>query len=40
MNVFKNMFDVGFPVKSWIDPQSEILEKVHILKRIDIHLDR
>ena len=40
VNFFKNMFDVGFPVKSGSYPESEIFDKVHMRKRIVIYYDR
>ena len=39
VNLLKNMFDMGFPVKSGSYPESELFEKVHVLKRIVIHYD-
>ena len=38
-NLFKNVFDVGFPVKAGSDPTSEFLEKVHVLERFVIYFN-
>ena len=40
VNFFKNVFDVGFPVKGGSDPQSEVLEKIYVLKRFVIYFNR
>ena len=39
VNLFKNLFDVGFPVKGGCDTKSEVLEKVHVLERFDIYFN-
>ena len=37
VNLFKNVFDVGFSVKGGNCSQSEILEKVHVLEMFVIY---
>ena len=39
VNVFKNVFDVDFPVKGRSDPQSKVVETVHVLERFVIYFN-
>ena len=39
VNLFKNLFDVAFPVKDGSAPQSEVLEKIYVLERFVIYFN-